>query len=338
MISDLRLARVTFRNIGMLFGGTKTAGLTKDPLFIRAAFGPLERPTQTLLDFLKAAQPKATDAGLRDIVAKSVAKFDFLAGSAADDLPELAEALFDVIARLTQDSYRDVYLESVEVGADSGINYAQVVITEECRPKLIPIGPSGDIANGQRMTPGAKLVSTHGTDCPDHPANQLAKTKAGGTKVEPTRPVPTPPKPPARAEMTSGSGGGVATVAANGIGAAVETPMIDALGRRIGIRLAGVDKSVNDGITLEKALLALIVERTYQTKKWGTLEQHPHSQVEWLTIAGRLIDKAKDLWMQSGSSPQLTEAIQAEMVQAAAVLVAGLQQSGAPLRKFPLPS
>jgi hypothetical protein len=65
-------------------------------------------------------------------------------------------------------------------------------------------------------------------------------------------------------------------------------------------------------------------ERDYQDEKYGTVEEHPHSILEWIRIMANEIKKAEDTWLHGGRDEAMLE----EIVQAIAVGHACLEQHG----------
>lgn len=65
-------------------------------------------------------------------------------------------------------------------------------------------------------------------------------------------------------------------------------------------------------------------ERVWQERKWGTLEERPHTVGEWLLIAEGELAEAKQAWVKGVSD---LDALQ-ELLQVAAVAVAALEQHG----------
>jgi NTP pyrophosphatase (non-canonical NTP hydrolase) len=70
---------------------------------------------------------------------------------------------------------------------------------------------------------------------------------------------------------------------------------------------------------------AIIRERMYQDRKWGTIEQHPHTVGEWLLIMKGELDEAILAWQKGkGDAGALKE-----LLQVVAVGFAAMEQHGA---------
>ena len=81
----------------------------------------------------------------------------------------------------------------------------------------------------------------------------------------------------------------------------------------------------------EDVLAAVIGERTYQDRKWGTIEEHPHEVGSWLTIMRQLLTDAERAYMsQRGDLSALDE-----LRKVVAVGVACMEQHGVPSRFRP---
>lgn len=72
----------------------------------------------------------------------------------------------------------------------------------------------------------------------------------------------------------------------------------------------------------ESVFRAISDERSYQDKKWGTIQDRPHSIAEWILIAEAELQEAKKAWTKECSDHRALE----ELLQTAAVLVAALEQ------------
>jgi hypothetical protein len=72
----------------------------------------------------------------------------------------------------------------------------------------------------------------------------------------------------------------------------------------------------------EKVYHAIDQERLHQDRKWGTVEQRPHTVAEWILIAEAELAEAKHAWAKECSDPKALE----ELLQVAAVIVAALEQ------------
>lgn len=64
-------------------------------------------------------------------------------------------------------------------------------------------------------------------------------------------------------------------------------------------------------------------ERDRQDAKWGSIDQHPHSIIEWIIIMKRQLKCAEDEYFNSTSSEMLKS-----VLKATAVGVACLEQHG----------
>lgn len=65
-------------------------------------------------------------------------------------------------------------------------------------------------------------------------------------------------------------------------------------------------------------------ERWYQDKKWGTIEEHPHTVAEWILVMESELQEAKQGWLKGTSNLQALE----EILQVIATGVACLEQHG----------
>jgi hypothetical protein len=69
---------------------------------------------------------------------------------------------------------------------------------------------------------------------------------------------------------------------------------------------------------------AIVSERDYQDRKWGTPSEHPHEVGAWLTIMRCELQEAEQAWMKGcGDAEALCE-----ILQVVAVGVACMQQHG----------
>lgn len=75
---------------------------------------------------------------------------------------------------------------------------------------------------------------------------------------------------------------------------------------------------------------AIIDERKYQDKKWGTIKQHPHTILEWVTIMEKELAEAKKAFFQRPADVLML----VEILQVVAVGVACLQQHGTVTREM----
>ena len=78
-------------------------------------------------------------------------------------------------------------------------------------------------------------------------------------------------------------------------------------------------------MTRTDAKILIDLERTYQIRKWGTIEQHPQDIAGYALIAEREVSEAIDGWLKNkpGRNSPLHE-----LLQAAAVCIAALEQHG----------
>lgn len=65
-------------------------------------------------------------------------------------------------------------------------------------------------------------------------------------------------------------------------------------------------------------------ERDFQDHKWGTIQERPHTVGEWLLIAERELQEAKEAWCKGHGDYGALE----ELIQVAAVVTACLEQHG----------
>lgn len=70
----------------------------------------------------------------------------------------------------------------------------------------------------------------------------------------------------------------------------------------------------------------VMLERTLQDEKWGTIQEHPHTLFEWVGIMEQEISEAKEAWFQRPCE----NAVKAEIIQVIAVGFAALEQHGLP--------
>ena len=73
---------------------------------------------------------------------------------------------------------------------------------------------------------------------------------------------------------------------------------------------------------------AIDTERDYQDRRYGNLEEHPHTVGEWILILRTELDEAERGWTKGKGD---TEAL-SEIVKLAGVAVACLEQHGVVLR------
>lgn len=79
----------------------------------------------------------------------------------------------------------------------------------------------------------------------------------------------------------------------------------------------------------QEVINAIVEERVYQDRKWGTIEQHPHEVGSWLTIMRQLLNDAERAYMsERGDYGSLDE-----VRKVVAVGVACMEQHGPVPRK-----
>lgn len=76
--------------------------------------------------------------------------------------------------------------------------------------------------------------------------------------------------------------------------------------------------------TQQDVFAAIQRERDYQDRKWGTLDQYPHTVGEWLLILESELQEAKTAWCKGDGSGDALE----EVLQVASVAFACMQQHG----------
>ena len=72
----------------------------------------------------------------------------------------------------------------------------------------------------------------------------------------------------------------------------------------------------------EDVFKAILEERSYQDRKWGSIEKRPHTIAEWILIAEAELEEAKRAWTKDCSDIRALE----ELLQTAAVIFAALEQ------------
>lgn len=72
-------------------------------------------------------------------------------------------------------------------------------------------------------------------------------------------------------------------------------------------------------------------EREYQVRKWGTIEQNPHTVFEWLGIMQKELSEAQIAWIENEGDKEALR----ELLQAVAVGIACLEQHGVYEREEP---
>ena len=70
---------------------------------------------------------------------------------------------------------------------------------------------------------------------------------------------------------------------------------------------------------------AIVAERRFQDKKWGAIEDNPHTLGEWILIAESELNEAKLALIKGGKD---RDGVRAELIQTAAVIYAALEQHG----------
>lgn len=73
----------------------------------------------------------------------------------------------------------------------------------------------------------------------------------------------------------------------------------------------------------ENVFEAISQERLHQDRKWGTVEERPHTVAEWILIAEAELAEAKHAWTKECSDHKALE----ELLQVATVIVAALEQN-----------
>lgn len=73
--------------------------------------------------------------------------------------------------------------------------------------------------------------------------------------------------------------------------------------------------------TKQEVFDEIVHERAYQDSKWGTVEEHPHSLIEWIVIAEDCLKKAKAGYFKGGDP-----AMKQNLIEAAATAFAALEQ------------
>lgn len=100
----------------------------------------------------------------------------------------------------------------------------------------------------------------------------------------------------------------------------LDSDQIDALDEKIeGLIMGEFSKHFDAGI-----LNAIAAERQYQDRKWGEIDEHPHSIFEWIGIMRRELSEAEEAFFQRPADPHMLR----EVLQVIAVGVACLEQWG----------
>lgn len=84
----------------------------------------------------------------------------------------------------------------------------------------------------------------------------------------------------------------------------------------------------------EDVLAAVIGERSYQDMKWGSIQQHPHEVVGYITLMRKLMNDAEVAWSSSRGDWAALD----ELRKVVAVGVACFEQHGVPSRMRKEPS
>jgi hypothetical protein len=66
-------------------------------------------------------------------------------------------------------------------------------------------------------------------------------------------------------------------------------------------------------------------EREYQDRKWGNIDEHPHSIPGYLLIIRKELEEAEEGWMKNVPG---RDSAMSEILQIAAVAVAAMEQHG----------
>jgi hypothetical protein len=72
-------------------------------------------------------------------------------------------------------------------------------------------------------------------------------------------------------------------------------------------------------------MLALMDERIFQDKKWGSIEEHGHTIGEWIIIAEFELSEARTALIKGGSG---RDSVRSELIQTMTVLFACLEEHG----------
>lgn len=79
-------------------------------------------------------------------------------------------------------------------------------------------------------------------------------------------------------------------------------------------------------VSQSTVMFAIVEERAYQDRKWGTVEENPHEVGQWIAIMQRELDEAREAYDNCWTTGLL------EILQVAAVAVACLEQHGVQMR------
>lgn len=85
-------------------------------------------------------------------------------------------------------------------------------------------------------------------------------------------------------------------------------------------------------MTFDRVVALIREEREHQTKKWGSVQDHPHEVAGWLVLMEEYVAKARYAWAtSSGDAPAL-----ADIRKATALGFACLEQHGCSWRGLPV--
>lgn len=79
---------------------------------------------------------------------------------------------------------------------------------------------------------------------------------------------------------------------------------------------------------------AVNIERGYQDRKWGTIEEHPHTIFEWIGIMRKELQEAEDAFFQRPANKLMLQ----EVLQVVATGFACIEQHGIVHEKREKPS
>jgi hypothetical protein len=83
----------------------------------------------------------------------------------------------------------------------------------------------------------------------------------------------------------------------------------------------------------EDVIAAVIGERAYQDRKWGTPREHPHEVGGWITLMRAKLDAAQNAWAGSRGEEKALH----ELRKVVAIGVACFEQHDVPSRGNPCP-
>jgi hypothetical protein len=87
---------------------------------------------------------------------------------------------------------------------------------------------------------------------------------------------------------------------------------------------------------LERIFENIKAERAYQDEKWGTIEEHPHTMLEWVLIAEKELKKGLDSWLNG--DPDWEFQAKCAFRKAMAVCCAAQEQHGTVTRELEMDS